>query len=399
MNQRALASLLALVSLLSVATPAVARGRRRSRRDARIKMPPSAPPHSALGDFGELAKVSADSVRVIPCEHGPCAQAALRVQVERDGRLWGQTELLLIDRHVVTHVRREYGDQAQRVMQAVVEALLAARERAIDDSKRTLEDREVRALETLVESLDGAPRYIVREGVELAPDIELRVRDLARRFYRRFRQRLVITSGTRSPERQARAMYVKLLLGDNLRKLYAQRYPLEQVLRAYRSGFERKRIKGRLRKPRRFWRWSRRYRRRWLKRHRYRREQVESHAEIVRRMGDAIARQVKRGVFLSPHLRAGAVDIRSISMNRRERGAFIRLARRQLYVRWIKLERRPPHFHVDILRGESRPSWRWRWRYRAWRRRVRRRRAWRRWRAALRRRRARRRGRRRRRRY
>jgi len=122
-------------------------------------------------------------------------------------------------------------------------------------------------------------------GVKLPPEVERCLARLASRFYRRTGQPLVITSGTRSAEAQAEAMYAKLIRRRNLFRLYSRTALLREVVRAYRRA-RRKRL---------------------------------SHRDARAALARVIRSQVQQGEYLSAHLRNGAVDIRSYDMSRPQR--------------------------------------------------------------------------------
>jgi hypothetical protein len=60
-----------------------------------------------------------------------------------------------------------------------------------------------------------------------------------------------------------------------------------------------------------------------------------------------IRAQMKRGVYISAHLKAGAADIRSTSMTPSDKRAFVEAAR-DVGGFDIMLESTPPHFHLQL---------------------------------------------------
>ena len=128
--------------------------------------------------------------------------------------------------------------------------------------------------------------------IRTGPDIDvqtgnLRLSDAARgrleriaaRYRKVTKRRLVITGGFRTPTRQAELMLEKLEHGDNLLALY-EKTSATEIQVAYRDG-----VKRHFTKPR--------------------------HVAAIR---DIILAQIKRGIYISRHLQAGAADVRSINM-------------------------------------------------------------------------------------
>jgi len=56
---------------------------------------------------------------------------------------------------------------------------------------------------------------------------------------------------------------------------------------------------------------------------------------------------MKRGIFVSAHLRAGAADVRSTTMDGADRRAFIEAATQVGGVS-VMHEASPPHFHLQL---------------------------------------------------
>jgi len=164
----------------------------------------------------------------------------------------------------------------------------------------------------------GAVAYRFRPEVLLSVALEVRVAELARRFRRRTRRGLVVTSGRRTPLAQAGAMLIKLRLGGRLFRLYRNHVALAEIMRAYKQA-RRKRLTRR---------------------------------ETVAALGAVIAEQTQRGVFLSEHLKDNAVDIRTRGLKRRHVRLLERLARQEPGVR-VKREGRPPHLHLAFPEKRS----------------------------------------------
>jgi hypothetical protein len=106
-----------------------------------------------------------------------------------------------------------------------------------------------------------------------------RLERIAARFHKVTKRRLVITGGSRTPTRQAELMHEKLDHGDNLLALYEKGLATE-IQAAYREG---------------------------VKRHFTKPKQIVAIREVI-------VAQIKRGLYVSRHLQAGAADVRSINM-------------------------------------------------------------------------------------
>ncbi|WP_437733827.1 hypothetical protein [Sorangium sp. So ce1335] len=155
------------------------------------------------------------------------------------------------------------------------------------------------------------PPYEVLPGVTLPPKIAAKLEQIDRRYARRTREHLVITSGTRDANRQARAMFTKLRLGEDLLQLYRNKAAVQEIKKAYQANAGK------------------------------RPEQVVEAMEAV------IQDQIDRGIYVSAHLRKGAVDVRNRTMSAKEKRAFLESAGEVGGVLVIE-ESTPPHYHLQI---------------------------------------------------
>jgi hypothetical protein len=158
--------------------------------------------------------------------------------------------------------------------------------------------------------------HTLLDDVSLTAAIERRVAKLGCAYYREVGRPLVVTSGSRSPEAQASAMYRKLRLGVRLSKFYRSKAARE-IEKAFLTAMESKAARAVV---------------------------IDAGAKVIRE-------QMARGVFISKHLLDDAVDIRSRNLNRRQKSLFRRLAR-ELGFR-VLLETRPPHFHLSVSNPEA----------------------------------------------
>ena len=157
------------------------------------------------------------------------------------------------------------------------------------------------------------PAWKAHDEVVLSPDLRAVISEIAAVYHAKTKRTLEITSGVRTPERQAAAMYKKLAVGGSL-ALYKRQSLIAPIRKAYRDG----------------------------RRARHKKE------AIIAAMADEIRAQVERGEFISRHLKGRAFDARSVGLTGRQRTAFLTACRESGKVRVI-VESKPPHFHVELL--------------------------------------------------
>lgn len=155
--------------------------------------------------------------------------------------------------------------------------------------------------------------YEVLPGVTMPPHVAARVARIDESFARRTGKHLTVVSGTRDTGRQARAMVRVMQLGGSLTKLYEDRESALEIKQAYQRALAAK----------------------------------KSVAEATSAVQAALQSQIDRGIYISAHLRAGAVDIRNTTMTESERKAF-RAAVREVDQVSLLEEHRPPHYHLEI---------------------------------------------------
>lgn len=161
------------------------------------------------------------------------------------------------------------------------------------------------------------PALKLHDNVVLNDALRSVIHDIAERYNGKTNRTLEITSGVRTPARQAAAMYTKLRQGSSL-ALYKKQSLIAPIKKAYREGRKKKLGKD----------------------------------AIVRAMTEVIEGQVARGEFISRHLKGRAFDARSVGLSAKQRGAFLAAAREVGGLRVI-VESRPPHFHVEIVGPRS----------------------------------------------
>ncbi|WP_437595000.1 hypothetical protein [Sorangium sp. So ce1000] len=161
--------------------------------------------------------------------------------------------------------------------------------------------------------VDEERRYVILPGVELAPAVEKKVAEIASAYFRRTGKELVVTSGTRDPARQAEAMRELFRHGADVLGLYKDKTAAREIKSAYEHGVSAD----------------------------------HSPEATIAALERVIRAQIDRGVFISAHLREGAVDIRNRDMTPAEKRAFLEGVDEVGGVFALE-ESRPPHYHLQI---------------------------------------------------
>jgi hypothetical protein len=157
------------------------------------------------------------------------------------------------------------------------------------------------------------PSFNVLPEVALADAVSDKVDAIDDAYFRRTGKHITVTSGTRDATRQAKAMYKMLRLGGDVLRLYRNKEAVREVKRAYDAG----------------------------------RAAGKAPDDVVASMYSVIQRQIARGVYISAHLRAGAVDIRSRDMSSADKKAFAAAVTEAKGVTLLE-ESTPPHFHLQV---------------------------------------------------
>ncbi|MRG97458.1 hypothetical protein [Polyangium spumosum] len=157
------------------------------------------------------------------------------------------------------------------------------------------------------------PAWSALPDVTLADAVADKVDEIDEAYFRRTGKHLTVTSGTRDAARQAKAMYKMLRLGGDPMRLYRNKEAAREIKQAY----ERARAKG------------------------------KAPDDVVEAMYDVLRAQITRGVYISAHLRAGAVDVRSRDMSSRDKKAFVAAVNEAKGVTLLE-ESAPPHWHLQV---------------------------------------------------
>lgn len=122
--------------------------------------------------------------------------------------------------------------------------------------------------------------YTVVEGILMTKALEKKLEKLAEIYVGKTGKKLIVTSGFRPPERQAPAMYNKIVSESEgaVRNLYKNKTAINEILAAYRAN------KG-------------------------------NREKAIAAITETIAKQVKRGTMISSHLLSNALDVRMRTTN------------------------------------------------------------------------------------
>jgi hypothetical protein len=162
-------------------------------------------------------------------------------------------------------------------------------------------------------SHEATPKYVLLPEVTLSAKVRARVAQTANAYYRRTGKTLIVTSGTRDALDQARAMHRAFQLGADAERLYRNKAAARELLKIAEAGKAAK----------------------------------KSAAEIDAAIAAGIEQQMERGVYVSAHLRAGAVDVRSHGMTGPDKQAFLAGVAEAGGIEVIE-EAAPPHFHLQL---------------------------------------------------
>lgn len=130
--------------------------------------------------------------------------------------------------------------------------------------------------ETNVFIATGGEHYDVAKDILMTKKLEKKTAEVAKIYFAEKNSRLFITSGYRPPERQAPAIYNNIIIkgGQKVRNTYFNKTAIDQILAAYNAN-------------------------------------QDNRQKAIAAMTETIAKQVRRGVFISNHLLSNAIDIRA----------------------------------------------------------------------------------------
>lgn len=168
-----------------------------------------------------------------------------------------------------------------------------------------------------VDEKTANPYYTIDEGIILSPDAIEILDKIAVEYFKKIGKKFNVNSGTRTPYRQAAAMWVKYPK-DNKLSEYGGGAAITEILQAIKTA----------------------------------QAAGKTGNAIVQAMADAIQKQVDRGVYISRHLKAGALDIAVVAspgvtaMTKAEKKAMIEVAIKVTGGKAFE-ETNPPHIHIQ----------------------------------------------------
>jgi hypothetical protein len=226
------------------------------------------------------------------------------MEMNKGGERVEESVNLPLEPRLVEMMKQGFGSHALKALRGLEDSLLKGLEQS---------NEEVRAASANVLPLvQEAVPFRVSGNIKISERVEKKVEKIAKKVYQRAGKRLVVTSATRTPMSQADAMRVKLDLGENPRRLYANKRAAGEVANAYA----------------------------WAK------KTGLNQDEVTQTMAMVIQRQIDRGVYISRHLREGAFDLRSRDLTAHEK-VVVRQAAVEEGAR-VALETTPPHFHLEV---------------------------------------------------
>lgn len=151
------------------------------------------------------------------------------------------------------------------------------------------------------------------KGVVVPENRKSDLKRLACATYAQTQRGIHVTSGTRSARDQAVALDKKIRAGDKRLRVYRNRKAANELVRAWKKAT--KAGKGR-----------------------------KGSRDALHR---ALKAQIERGVYISSHLKAGAVDVRSVGMGKSQKRA-LRTAAKAVPGARLIYEKKPPHFHIEL---------------------------------------------------
>lgn len=177
------------------------------------------------------------------------------------------------------------------------------------ESNKPAEEKGVRRVRS------GPHIEVVARDLRLTDIARERLERIAARYHKATGRRLVVTGGTRTPQRQAELMLEKLAHREDIVALYENKQAATEVKNAYTDGKARGlRKKG-----------------------------------LIRAIAEVIEGQIARGVYVSKHLKSGAADVRSRDMTPPREEAFRAAVKEEPGV--VLLDERQsaePHLHLSL---------------------------------------------------
>ncbi len=248
--------------------------------------------------------------RSIPCDEDVDCDPSVSIEVlvkanQPDGTQAHVPMALPVDGDLVRKTNELFAEQAPVVLRKIQDSLLQGLKQPDKDIKK--------ACAAVAPSVKANVPYKMLPNVKIPLNVESKVGQIGKRFFQNTKTPIVVTSGNRDSVSQANAIRNKISLGDNVTKLYGNKRAIGQVVWAYKQA----------------------------------KHQGQGKAGVTDAMASVIEDQVSQGIFLSNHLRNGAVDLRSRDLSAWKKKELRAAAATVPGVRVLE-ETTPPHFHLDV---------------------------------------------------
>ncbi len=153
-------------------------------------------------------------------------------------------------------------------------------------------------------------------NIIVSPKVEIYIDKIAKRFKDKFSKVLVVTSGLRTPEQQARAMYNNFR-ADNGVKIQRRKYRNRKLFDEIAAVFTSNKVKDKV--------------------------------KVINEMTKVIRKQVSRKEYISQHLIESAVDIRTRGLLNEEIDYLVELIKSNASLMYQdKRNSNIPHIHIQL---------------------------------------------------
>jgi hypothetical protein len=208
-----------------------------------------------------------------------------------------------------------------KVEQATPSATNTPAEQPPTEASQAKPDKNDKSKADRAEKSEDLPRkvkstshlHVIAKDLKFNEARTQKLKRIADRYFEATHKRLVVTGGTRTPDKQAQLMVAKFLHGDAVERLYENRVAFKEIKKAFESA------------------------------------RTTSRTKLVKAVRDVILAQVARGEFISKHLQFAATDIRSHGMTPDREAAFKAAVAAETGVTLLD-ERDGPeaHFHLSF---------------------------------------------------
>ena len=167
----------------------------------------------------------------------------------------------------------------------------------------------------------GSPYYTIDANIVLEADAIAVLDKIGPLYFKEVKEKFNVNSGTRTSDRQASAMYTVYMSGDKTFSLYRNRTVANQLVNIIKNG----------------------------------QAAGKNKTGIVKDMTDLIQKNFEKGIYMSSHQRAGAIDIAIVGdkptgvkpMTSAQKKIMMKIAFKVTGFKAL-LEKRPPHIHIKF---------------------------------------------------